>query len=432
MLLVLVDSFTPRIAYTFEFIFKDRKIDYSLTESVEDFKKSSAFKINYSSTQVADCYALSPTKILYDFDVKYYSTTKSNFEHFECLAFNGTSDPCASIFYILTRYEEYFIGRRDQFGRFSGKQSTLFKFNWHEQAICDRWSTLLIQCIEKYYNKELKPLKIPATSIPSFDIDNAYAYKNKGFFRTTLSVCKDLLLARRHRMKERRLVLMGRQRDPYDTFDRIYSLSELGLKINVFWLLGDFSKYDKNISYRNEKQKRLIKKMAEKCQIGIHPSVKSNEYEYFLHNEIERLSLILKKTVIRSRQHFLKLKIPETYRTLVQQEIRNDHTMGFADIVGFRCGTARPHFWFDVEKNKKTSLVIRPFMFMDGTLNEYLHLNPDQAIEKINRLFDEVSTYGGEFSFIWHNETIGDYGSWKGWSKVFKHSIEQSIKMNEK
>jgi hypothetical protein len=43
-------------------------------------------------------------------------------------------------------------------------------------------------------------------------------------------------------------------------------------------------------------------------------------------------------------------------------------------------------------------------------------------------LFDEVKKYGGQFSFIWHNETIGNYGIWKDWSEVFDFSIDLNIK----
>jgi hypothetical protein len=60
---------------------------------------------------------------------------------------------------------------------------------------------------------------------------------------------------------------------------------------------------------------------------------------------------------------------------------------------------------------------------MDGTLNEYLKLKPEAAKEKISTLFNEVKNFGGEFSFIWHNETIGDYGIWKGWSAVYEWSV---------
>jgi len=127
--------------------------------------------------------------------------------------------------------------------------------------------------------------------------------------------------------------------------------------------------------------------------------------------------------VFSSRQHFLCLKLPYTYQTLIGQEIRDDYTMGFADIVGFRIGTARAVKWFDLANNHVTDLTIHPFAFMDGTLNEYLKLTPEQAKEKIKNLFNEVKEFGGDFTFIWHNETIGDYASWKGWSEVFEWSI---------
>ena len=60
---------------------------------------------------------------------------------------------------------------------------------------------------------------------------------------------------------------------------------------------------------------------------------------------------------------------------------------------------------------------------MDGTLNEYMKLSPLEAIAKIAALYGEVAEFGGEFSFIWHNETIGNYGVWKGWSDVYDFSI---------
>ena len=346
----------------------------------------------------------------------------------ECLSFNGKVDPLASIFYVLSRMEEYTSIFSDKFNRFEGKNSVLYRFNWHEKLICEHWCEDLLKFLFQKDIRNQKSLKLTLSILPTFDIDNTYAYKNKGLVRSLFSVLKDLVLIRTKRLFERQKVHTRFLKDPFDTFEQIASLKGRNIDFKLFWLLGDFAKYDRNISAKNRRHHQIIKKMSEVADIGIHPSYKSNSYEYFLHNEIERLEAIIKKKVNFSRQHFLVLKFPYTYKTLIEQEITDDYSMGYADICGFRAGTSRPFKWFDLTKNETTKLNIHPFAFMDGTLNEYLKLTPKEAIKKIQLLFDEVKKYGGQFSFIWHNETIGNYGIWKDWSEVFDFSIDLNIK----
>ena len=213
-------------------------------------------------------------------------------------------------------------------------------------------------------------------------------------------------------------------KDPYDTYDDILALHEKGFDIRIFWLLADLDKYDRNIHYNQPFQKKLIKLLDKKIRIGIHPGMQCVDSEFDLFNEIDRLEHIVDRKVSDSRQHYLILKLPNTYRMLVSQHISDDYTMGFADMAGFRAGTARPFLWFDLKKNEVTPLTIHPIAYMDGTLNEYMKLTPDEAKATISRLHEEVKTYGGDFSFIWHNETIGNYGPWKGWKEVFEHTIQ--------
>jgi hypothetical protein len=100
--------------------------------------------------------------------------------------------------------------------------------------------------------------------------------------------------------------------------------------------------------------------------------------------------------------------------------------MGYAETTGFRMGTARQTPWFNLKTNEITSLQLQPFCYMDGTLNEYMKLSPNQAIKEVKRLKALVKEYGGTFSFIWHNETLGFKHHWKGWESVFEESVSYS------
>lgn len=423
MILIYVNRVTTRLEYTLDFVFQNRGIAYKTTNHKGSFEKFEGVKLNYSDQEFENTPSIFPSPILFSEDIGSYEIEKTKFHHIDCLTFNGITDPFASIFYVITRMEEYLPFNADVFGRFEGKNSILFKYQWINQAICDRWSMEIVYFLKDKANYQISVLKEPIKILPTFDIDNAYAYKFKGVLRSSISNFKDFFLGRSKRLIERQSVQAGLTKDPYDTYDKILSLKDKNITYKMFWLLGDFAKYDRNISHRSKKHRKLIQRMSQDCEIGIHPSVKSNSYEYYLHNEIERLESISKKRVHLSRQHFLVLKFPYTYQTLIGQEITDDYTMGFADLTGFRAGTARTFQWFDLTKNEITKLNVHPFVFMDGTLNLYLKLSPNEAIEKINSLYSEVKEYGGEFSFIWHNETIGDYGFWKNWSDVFDYSI---------
>lgn len=423
MILIYSNRTTSRLEYTLDFVFKIRGIAYKITNHKASFEEFDGIKLNYSDQLFSNTITVTPISLLFTEDIPSFELSKKLFYKTQCLSFNEVTDPFASIFFVLTRMEEYHSKKTDNLGRFEGKNSIQYQFGWLEQVVCDHWSVDIIDFLNAQNNVELEIPKEETKIIPTFDIDNAFAYKHKGLVRSFFSNFKDFFLGRSKRLLERQRVQAGLLKDPYDTYDKLIALTDKNISFKMFWLLGDFAKFDRNISHRTSKHKKLIQRMSRYCDIGIHPSVKSNSYDFFLHNEIERLERILNRKVVESRQHFLILKFPYTYQTLINQEITDDYTMCFADLIGFRAGTARSFNWFDLSRNEVSNLVIHPIAFMDGTLNEYMKLSPEDAKKKIEALFLEVKEFGGDFCFIWHNETIGNYGIWKGWSEVFDYSI---------
>jgi hypothetical protein len=221
-------------------------------------------------------------------------------------------------------------------------------------------------------------------------------------------------------------VLIQKRKDPFDTFEQITQIAEQYPETRCFWLLADFGAYNKNLSYTNPQQGEIISKLASVCEIGIHPGYDTYTNATNLAHEVHRLADLTKKEINTSRQHFLRLSIPETYNHLIEQNIQIDYSMGYAETSGFRMGTARQTPWFNLKTNEITSLHLQPFCYMDGTLNEYMKLSPNQAIEEVKRLKALVKVYGGTFSFIWHNETLGFKHHWKGWESVFEESVSYS------
>ncbi|MDG1736011.1 MAG: polysaccharide deacetylase family protein [Crocinitomicaceae bacterium] len=422
-MLIYAKHITERLIYTLDFIFKERDLNYQITSDFDALNQSKGPKLNYSHQKTENTAQIIPSSILFNSGIENYTIDASVFFNEKCLVINGVVDPIASVFYILTRYEEYNSSQKDKFGRHLGKKSVLYRFGWHHMAMCDRWSIDVLEFLKLNSTFSFNKKKYKPQIIPTFDIDKAYAFKHKGLLRNLLGYFKDLLTGNKKLTKERRMVIAGSKKDPFDNYDKIYEIHYRGFDVKLFWMLGNYGKFDKNISYKNRRHQRLIRKMNEVVTIGIHPSYKSNFNEFHIHNEIERLQSIIKKNVKNSRQHYLMLSFPITYDRLSEQGIEEDYSMGYADITGFRAGTARKFHWFNLSVNKKTKLLIHPFLYMDGTLNEYLKLNTNEAEEHIAKLYLETQSYGGQFIFLWHNDTIGDYGHWSGWSRVLEFSL---------
>lgn len=133
---------------------------------------------------------------------------------------------------------------------------------------------------------------------------------------------------------------------------------------------------------------------------------------------------MLKREITASRQHFLKLNLPYTYRQLLDQDIQMDFTMGFAAEPGFRAGICTPFFWYDLEAEVATSLRVYPFALMEGTLRDYMNLDADEALKTIQQIVDEVKKVGGTFISLWHNESLSDQKRWKGWVRVYEQMLE--------
>ena len=164
--------------------------------------------------------------------------------------------------------------------------------------------------------------------------------------------------------------------------------------------------------------------MVDYARVGLHPSYFSMKDEALLKKEKERLETITNTPMEKSRQHYLRFSLPETYQNLIDLEIKEDYSMGYASHVGFRASTCTPFYFYDLDFEIQTPLKIVPFALMDTTLNDYMELTPRQSLGKIRELKNEVKAVNGTFVTLFHNESSSNYLRWKGWSKVYESMLK--------
>ena len=433
MILIYSHKLSPRLRYIFKTIFTDvLDTDISLTDSPDHFEKSDSIKINYSPSKLNSGIFFQSSTILFETGLKEQEISISNFEGNKCFFSVGKDsefpfDPFAASFYLISRYEEYLPHIKDKHERFLASESLAFQNNFLEVPLVNIWINKIVKSIENHYpDFKFKERKFKFVS--TIDIDNAYAYKHKGFIRILGGLIKSIKTGN---LSERLKVILGKVQDPYDTFNYQSKIhKQYNISVIYFFLLGDYGLNDKNIPVSNKKFQSLIKSIADYSEVGIHPSYASNNDPKTLTIEIKRLQEITHTTPYKSRQHFLKLNLPNTYRNLIENDITSDYTMGYAEQSGFRASICSPYYFYDLDVEMQTNLQIFPFTVMEATYQYYTKSTPAEAINQIKTLMKKVKEVNGTFISVWHNESLCNEGIWEGWEIVYEKMLKESLNKN--
>lgn len=433
--MIYTPDVTQRMEYIFEFVFFTiLGVEVEYTADISHFQESGLPKISYSEEKISGSFFLKAHTILFEKKLEKQEIEEVAFQNHTF--FFPTSedsflpfDPFAYSFYLISRYEEYLSQSTDEHDRFTDSENLLATFQMEGKPIVDQMAYLVADKIKEAY-PEFTVKKRSFSFYTTIDIDNAWAYKNKNLLISAGAFVKALAAKQWSEVKQRLVVSLGIQTDPYDTYSFILSTYQgITDRLLFFFLVGDRNQFDKNISHKNKAFRQLIESLSSICEVGIHPSYESNKKIWLFPKEKERLEDIIMRPVTKSRQHYLKLRFPQTYHSLLKMGITDDYTMGFAALAGFRAGTCTPFRFFDLTKNKCTRLTIHPFQAMDVSLKNYMHLEPDEAWQVIEKLMLEVKAVNGTFISLWHNESLKDSGQWEGWRSVFEKTKEKAINL---
>jgi hypothetical protein len=399
-MLIYTPEITPRINYTFKVIF-ERVLNCSIkfTTNIDDFLASTELKMAYSSQKIETSVWVEAVSLLFEEDIVKQNINTEKWEEFTLFfpTKNGIFpvDIFAVTFFLMSRYEEYYEDNLlDNHGRFQCQNSVAHQLGWHRTLIVHRLAIAIAETLVAHHPQfEYKTPQYEELS--THDVDIAYQYRGKPWWRWCGAVAKAILqLQFKHANNYLKTALGKKVDDPFDNFEPEPN------KPIYFILTAPFGKYDKNISTKGKTFRDLIAKLKVTSEIGIHPSYYSSEKTSLIEKEKKRLEEVSELKITKSRQHFLRFRFPDTFRTLIKAGITDDYSLGWHDEAGFRASIAVPYPFFDVTKNEETSLLLHPLAFMDCVFSR------DEEETVLDELREEVQKMGGELIILRHNSHV--------------------------
>ncbi len=416
---------SARLDYIVKLLFQGRAI---ITNEISFFESFPGKKINYSNRLLSASDAqVVPHTLLFEKQIQHQEIIVNSWQgipvFFETTGDSIPFDIFAASFYLITRYEEWLPHENDAFGRYRHEQSLAYQYGFLDQPLVNSW-------MEKWVVQNKLPYNKPAFSFrPSYDIDIAYSYNHHSVIRNMGGYFKDLLNANFSGIAERIQVLAGLRKDPYDVYDWLDELHDQYQLDPIYFFLVASSRdaINKNISPANKGMKELIRRIAVKYKVGLHPSVQktsvfNGEYNYKIDGykrklRAEKMSIekLIAKNVTQSRQHYIQLCFPDTYEALLQAGITEDYSMGYPTISGFRASYTGSFNWFHLLNNEETALTLFPFSYMDATQVFHERNTPEVAISKMEYYYAQFQQYGGCFVPIFHNQFLSDQSDFTVW-----------------
>lgn len=423
--LLYSEKLSPRLHYIVRLVFGDiLGLQCEVTDQAELFRRYHGPRINYSGNKSLEGIHVQPAGLLFENGLRETEPEMEKYPLFPILfpsrEIDGLPfDLFSASFYLVSRYEEYLPFAEDRHGRFEASLSFAFRKGFLERPLVNEWADYLARVMLKSW-PELPVRKKEFRFVPTIDVDSAWAYRNKGLLRSSAASLLDLMKGNTANLGRRIRILSGTDQDPFDNFDWINSVHASYERIPVwFFLSGKYGRYDPNVPVRHPEMKKLIHSCTATGLVGVHPSYGAAIRNTRLNEEVQNLASVTGTPILKSRQHFLKIRFPETFRLLIESGIQDDYSLGYASMPGFRASICTPFPFYDLLHEKSTTLILHPFQVMDRTFSSYLRLEPAEALTQIMQMEKITRKFNGEFISIFHNESFTDDAEGRGWRLVY-------------
>ena len=429
MLLIYSDKISPRLQYISQFIIGEQLgISYQLTDDKSELNRHEGAILQYAQEKTSidqkkyffiKANGLLTESGIQPVDIDILQKGKQLFL-FPQENTDFPLDIFSAGFYLISRYEEYLPHDLDLYGRFSHTASVAFQHGFLNRPLLNEWIVQLGECLKSFF-PSISQNRVRFSFEPTYDIDIAYAYTGKSFIRNLGGFIKNPDM-------ERWQVLAGKRKDPFDAYESMdrwhheYSLQP----VYFFLVAGKRGKYDKNIDPQHPMLHSLIKAVSNKYKIGLHPSWNSNFKDELLEAEKNTLEQISGSEITLSRQHYIRFNLPDTFRKLAAAGIKEEYSMGYGSINGFRASTGSSFLWYDLEKEQTTDLRIFPFCFMEANSYYEQQQSTEMTLEEMEYYLMICRSYHCPMRTIFHNQFLGSDKSFKGWKEIYVSFLQRA------
>lgn len=428
LIIVYAAQSSPRLSFVLDWLIKEQlQLDYSIVHDESQLPVDGVF-ISYGK-HFKNALSVPDAGLLWQQGITQQDVSFGSWYDIPTLfaikdkSYTLPFDVFSAVFFLLSRYEEYYPFTPDMHGRYPAKESILYKNGWLRRPIVDEWIQALREMLAGQYQQQVPQAHF--TFQPSYDIDIAYSYSCKGWQRNIGGYFKDALRGRIFDLVARTEVLFLHKKDPYDSFSWLRELHREYDWRPVFFVLAALepTPFDKNIPPYQPQMKILIRQLAGDGIVGVHPSYFSTTHEVIV-KEKRLLEKIIKKDVHFSRQHYIRFTIPDTYYFLMKMGILDECSMGYGTHLGFRAGTGLSFPWYDLSKEEMPGLRIHPFCFMDTSAHYEEDLDVHEAFVALAEMTSRLKKANSRLVTIFHNFSLGHDHEWKGWSDAYRHFLK--------
>ena len=324
------------------------------------------------------------------------------------------ADIIAASFFMLTRWEETVIPDRDEHDRFPFSASVAYRQGFINRPIVDEYTLVLGQWL-----RTMVPTWQPRS--PKFQVALSH---DIDLVRPDLKRLGGDLL-RRHNLGDAlktgseilRQLMKSQTRSGH--MKAILDLAEAsrtrGLASAFFFKTSRRGEFDSGYKIQSPAVRKLISDLIKDGhEIGFHPGYRTLGDPELLSREKALLDEVIGPRSYGGRQHYLRFRVPDTWRHWEEVGLTYDSTMGYAGYEGFRCGTCHPYHPFDIEQNRDLRVLEVPLIVMDATLRTRRQLGVDAAERIILELARMCQAVHGTFTILWHNTPPRESGAWAG------------------